>query len=363
MHAAKLSIVLFVFFLQGGTSNAQNLIHLLGVEVDNSNFGKNSYATMYDSSDDESYDNVYAPYWTLGIVRNGDEISFLQQNYLIVPTAKGFVYITQEVTEVKNDTTQAEMDYELNYELGGSYSKPKLFTDKTIISKFIDTQKTSFKDAISITYRKLSFVTPNFYITEGFDSEVHGGATWFNATEKTELVKLNPKFAETSNKLREYFPDRLVNEIIVLAVDSIYGSNESEPINENYLIPWGGEIKDHDDVYFTFEFYKGRPWIEPLTLLNGNSARSFLTRGSAFRYAPIIDKFIIRDADESPIKEKGFWSPDNTTDIEVKDGYIYVYNVSDAKLLAKKKIMPFNKIIMSEWALGKYVNNWEKEFK
>ena len=365
----KTLLLIYTVFVSVHIINAQEIMHLLGFEADDSSFGRGSYAVMYDNTDDVNYEKIYTPYYTIGIVRNNDEVKFLYQHYLIVPTQRGFLYLTQEVIEENNDTINAEFNFQKQYDLLDSSSKPIEFRTKKAINDFVLSQKPSFADAIDIRYRKLSFVTPNFYITKGFDSEVHGGATWFNATEVSELVKLNPKFSESSNELRNYYPNEKVNEIIMLAMDNVYGlvmddSNEDETeINEDTFIPWGGSVKNHDDVYFTFEYNMGRAWVQPLVLLNGNSARSFLAEGKPFISDSIINKFIPQNR-SSVSKGMTFKSPDNnnSTEVEIKNDYVYVYDSNSRKLLFQKEIPPFNKIIMSEWALGKNVKNWEKEF-
>lgn len=341
------------------------MIHLLGFEADDSSFGVGSYTVMYDNTNDINYEKLYIPYYTIGTIRNGDEVRFLFQNYLIVPTQIGFVYLAQEVIETKNDTTNAEFHFEREYQLSASTSQPKKFVDKKTVSNFVLSQKPLFVDAIDIQYSKLSFVTPDFYITNGFNSQVHGGATWFNATEVSTLTKLNPKFKESSNRLRNYYSNDKVNEIIIKAVDAVYGV-EKEEANEDSFIPWAGQIKDYDEVYFTFKYDTGKVYIEPLVLLNGNSARSFFEIGTPFRSDQIIQRFIPNEPKVNPIRKTAFRLIDNngySTEIDVKDGYIYVYDGMTNKLLAKKEIPSFNKIIMSEWALGKNVQRWEKEFE
>lgn len=360
-------ICLFILFISISSLmvRGQSMIHLLGFEADDSSFGIGSYTVMYDNTNDINYEKLYIPYYTIGIVRDRDEIRFLFQNYLIVPTQKDFVYLAQEVIEIKNDTTDTEFHFEREYQISNSISEPKRFIDKKTISNFVLSQKPLFADAINIKHRKLSFVTPDFYITKGFNSQVHGGATWFNATEVSELKKLNPRFKESSNKLRDYFSNDRVNEIIIQAVDSVYGNTE-EKTNEDSFIPWAGQIKNYDEVYFTFKYDIGITWIEPLVLLNGNSARSFFEIGEPFRFDGVINKFIPNEIKVNPICKTAFRSPDYngySTEIDVKDGWIYVYDGMTNKLLAKKEIPPFNKIIMSEWALGKNVQSWEKEFE
>lgn len=361
------NIILFItlLFTALNNSEAQNLIHLIGFEADNSSFSKQSYSVMYDNQNDLEFEGAYTPYFTLGIVRNDDKVSIIKQHYLIVPTSEGFKYITQEVVEEKNDTTQdieEGLEFESEYKYRSSTAAPRLFSKRDEITSFINSQKPSFEDAISIDYQKISFITPNFYITEGFESEVHGGATWFNANEVSNFYSINPKFKSLSNQLTKYLNRKRLNPIVINAAKDVYG-NEDEIIDDEYLLPWGSPINQLEDIYFTFLYANNQVDIVPLILLHGNSARSFLSAGELFNDPAILEKFSIK---QSPLKIENvleFISPDNSTRVLIDNDKISVYDNVSSKLLLEKPIEPFNKIIMSEWAMNKFVDKWVNEFK
>lgn len=358
-------IILSLLLLPALTSYSQQVLQLIGIEADQSDYSKDSYAVMYDNTDDEVYEGKYNPYHTIAVSRNGDEVKLLMQNYLIVPTAKGFRYITNSVKETPNDTTQAEFDFEKEYKIRESYTAPRVFKNKSEIKNYILSLDATFEDAILINYEKISFVSPDFYITEGFESEVHGGASWFNATEVSHLYKLNPDFAQSSNRLGDYISRKDLNNVIIDVVNKDYSEEDErpeEPVDENFLLGWSGTIGTHDEVYFSFLHINNRIKIIPYVLLNGNSHRSFLAAGTIFEDENILYKFGLKQYGEETAALLDFVSPDGTTRIHIDEGKIKVYDTSSGKVLEEKDFPKTGRIVMSEWALGKYTERWEKEF-
>jgi len=344
-------------------AGAQEVMHLIGLECDDSRFSNGSYTALYNESEKETYDKVFTPYRTLGVIRQGDHVKILNQDYLIVPTYKGFVYFTQCVAEELNDTTSIDEDFEFfkQYKYSMSREFPMQFDQKDKVKEFVFSQKPIFAEALNTDFTKISFVTPDFYITEGFDSEVHGGATWFNATEFVRFNTINPKLEKISGKLTGFLDREQLNIIVIDAVLNMdYG--DDQPVNEEYVLPWRGKISEHNDIFFTLVYENNQVKIIPLTLLSGNSARSFLASGKTFLNRQISDKLNIKPVNEVTGKALEFISPDGSTRTLIEDSIIKVYNHKDNKLLLENRIEPFNKLIMSEWALGKFVKKWENEF-
>lgn len=363
-HKMRKIILAFSFLLICAFSFPQKVIQLIGIDVDDSSYANGSYSTMYDNTDDKAYEGRYTPYHTIAVSRDGDNVKFLRQNYLVVPTAKGFRYLTNEVTEIPNDTTENEFDFEKEYTLQSSVTKPVFFTQRKKVQDYILSLEASFVDAIHIDYEKISFITPDFYITEGFESEVHGGASWFDATEKLNFYKLNPAFSPSSNYMSDYADRKLLNQIIKDAVLSAYYDGEApeENIDEDYGMPWAGRLGDYQDVYFSFVYVNNRIKLVPYVLLNGNAHRSFIAQGDIFEDENINHKFGLKQYGEETDGLCDFVSPDESTRISIGDEKIKVYDHKSGRLLAENNFPRFHKIVMSEWALGKHVISWEKEF-
>lgn len=356
----KLSYILVsIVFLFSVDVHAQEVIQLIGLERDSSSLSQQSYSVMYDHSNDPVFEGKYMPYQTVMVQRKGDTVKICSQNFLIVPTVKGFRYVTQSVVETPN-VDEGELEFEALYKLRSTNSTPCFFDSKQKVKDLIVSENPSFQDAIDINFERISFISPNFYVTEGFDSEVHGGATWFNASEKSKLYKLNPQFAIFSNKLVDYLDRSKVNQIIIEAVKSSYG-DESD-IDEDYLLPWGGPINKHDNVYFTLVYQNNQVYIVPLTLINGNSARSFLVEGKPFQDKSLLDKLGIKNNLVPTAKNLEFLSPDKSTRTLIENNVIKVYDQKEGRLLLERSFPKFNKLIMSEWALGGYVDKWSAEF-
>jgi hypothetical protein len=360
----KKLLLLLLVCTQCSSIYPQQVFQLIGMEGDDSSFSQGSYRVMYDDTDDKAYKGKYTPYNTFAVSRKGNEVKFFRQSYLIVPTAQGFRYVTNEVNEVPNDTTLAEMDFEKYYTLRNSVTKPKLFTSKKEIENYIHSLDVSFVDAISVDYERITFITPNFYITEGFESEVHGGAAWFDAREKCNFYKLNPGFGQSSNYLADYLERDRLNKIIIDAVKEGYSDELSpgEPIDENFVMPWAGSLENYGEVYFSFIYFNNRVRVLPFVLLNGNAHRSFLAEGTLFEDEDLIKKFGIKQYGMETKALRDFISPDESTRTSIDEGKIKVYDNNTNRLLAEADFPIYRRLVMSEWALGKYVETWEKEF-
>ncbi|SHF15999.1 hypothetical protein [Dysgonomonas macrotermitis] len=371
MTTVRILISLLILSLSSYTSAQE--IHLFGFQADSSAYAKNSYTVLFNAEEDiPTWDGgVYEPYFTLAVVRDGEKVELLIQNYLIVPTNQGFVYITQQVDEIPNDTTNIDpeeremLSFMFEYTIGTSRSLPRIFQDKQEIKHFIRSQQPEFAGAISTEYEAISFVTPDFYITEGFNSEVHGGASWFDATEKTDFIPLSSRAGGLSNYIDSLLPRRTLNEIILKAALEIYGSDiyGSGESDENYQLPWGPLIKNKDDVQFTFVFANNRIKVQPLIPLNGNSHRSFLERAEFIDGKSILSRFFLKQPAVKTDKALDFVSADNTTLISISGNEVTVYDKTRNKLLLKKNIPTYNKLVMHEWATGKHTRRWIDEFK
>ncbi len=357
---AKLFIIVFIFI-----SNifwTQNFIQLIGVEYDDSEFSEGSYAVMYDSKFKKRKNKDYEPFQTIGIYRNVDSVEIMSLDYLMTPTKEGFIYATLDVIETKYNSEKNDLDIPENtYKLSSSITHPKFFKTQESIVKFMEHQKPTFEDAIEIDFEKISFINSNFYLTKGFESYVHGGASWFNASEKTNIYPLDLK-ANLSNKLINYIDNHTKNEIIIKTINDMKDYNFDENINSNSILPWAGSISDHNNVYYDISFDNNGVKITPLTLLQGNSSRSFLEKGKALKDPKMyndlkLDKFKLKTPSSI-----SFISPDKTTKIEIVNNQLIITDIKSNSLL-KKATLNYNKIIMSEFALGIYAKKWKNKFK
>ena len=342
-------------------------IQLIGLDVDKSEYAKGSYGVMYDSEDGGESSKNYVSYRTIGVYRKGDQVKLLSLDFLLVPTAKGFKYVTQSTVEEKmkpyvksDDEDDYDRSFEKEYTLESSFSQPKFFDSKKEIEKFMRSLDPSFDDAISIEYEKISFIRPDFYITRGFESEVHGGASWFNATEITNFYPLNKKMNPFSNNLTHYLPRKKVNKIIIdVACSKDYLDAKC---SEKTVLPWGSTIEEHQDVYFSLSYLHNQIYLQPLVLLNGNSSRSFLAYGEEKLYPSVNQKFGIKPTPKEK-KPYTFVSPHKHTGVTIENNKIEVIDLDSHKTLYSGKFPKFNKIVMSEWALGRYAKGWSDRFE
>ncbi|WP_143569787.1 hypothetical protein [Tenacibaculum agarivorans] len=357
-------ILTIILFFSVKTFVAQEFIQLIGIESDHSEFSEGSYTVMYDSESKKKAHKKYTPYQTIGIYRNKDSVSIQSISYLLIPTKRGFLYGTTEVIEVKEDDESEEMSEMITdeYKLFSSVSKPKFFRSKKSIQSFIENHNPTFEQAIQVDFEKISFVNSKFYITRGFESIVHGGATWFNATEKVNIYALDWK-GSLSNKLTDYVSNEVKNKVVIETVSNLEGYGFGDEVSAETGLPWAGTINNHNKVFYDINFGTNGIQIIPLTFLWGNSSRSFLAEGNPIKNQKMYQDLQLSKSEEN-IHSKEiivFNSPDNLTRIELKNKTLIVIDSKRNKVLKKVKLN-YNKIIMSEFALGKYARKWKNEF-
>ncbi len=271
----------------GYSAHSQEFMHLIGLDTDRCDFSTMSYHSMYEG-DTKQKSKKNIPLTTLGIYRQGDKVEISYVDYLLVPTKKGFVYATSKTTE---DTINLD-DYDdflrkgaKEYTLESSVTKPVFFKNAKAIRRFISQQNPTFADAINVDFEKISYINPNFYLTTGFETEVTFAATWFLGSEKTALYPLDWQ-GKLSHRLLDYIDNEDKNAIVEKAyIDHLTEPDEDqkkiledEKVDKNTILPWAGSIDEHKEVYFDLVFGNNGVYIIPLTLFNGNSARSFLAR-------------------------------------------------------------------------------------
>ncbi len=340
----------------------QNFIQLIGVESDDSEFSKGSYAVMYNSENEKRENKEYTPFQTIGIYRDGDIIELMTLDYLLTPTNKGFIYGTLEVNETKYNPSENDFDIpDSLYNLFSSITRPKFFKMKESIIEFMQQQKPTFEDAIEIDFQKISFISPNFYLTTGFESMVHGGASWFIARERMNIIPLDLK-ENLSIKLTNYIDNSTKNKIIINTINGLEGYGFEDNINSNSMLPWAGTIDNHDKIYYDIFFDNNGVKIIPLTLLQGNSSRSFLAKGKPLEGKKMYTDLKLDKYKPNTSPKISFTSPDKTTRIEIVNKQLIITDIK-SNIILKEITLNYNKIIMSEFALGSYAQKWKTEFK
>ncbi|MDP8033859.1 hypothetical protein QJU43_07060 [Pasteurella atlantica] len=370
----KIAILLLSVLIQ--TAYAQEFIQLIGLETDNSGFSEGSYSVMYDNTnDDKQKVKSYVPLKTLGIYRKDNKVQIFSLDYLLVPTKKGFLYATMGVEETKINPADYEEylseDALKEYQLGSSITKPKFFKNKKQLLTFMQKQMPTFQDAISIDFEKISYLNANFYLTTGFESEVNGSASWFNAMEKTAIYPLDWQ-GKLSNELLDYVDNNTKNNVVIRAISQgAYESIETD-ITKDYVLPWAGSIDNHKEVYFDLQIGNNGVYVVPMVLLNGNSSRRFLAPTqplSLYSKKDFYKTKIHKALKLTPPQwnqTDDLWlfnSPDQSTYIIIdKNKRLVVKDIKSNQILASQKIN-FNNIIMSEFAVGNYAQKWKEQFE
>lgn len=348
-------IILFMFILIFSNIFADKSILLVGLDTHLSEFLKPNYI----NSDKEVKDRSME---TLAIIRNGDKITIKKKPYLIIPTNNGFKYATLEITEKKNIINSETMEYEKQFKLESSDTKVLISKNLNNIKKILKKENIN-KKAISTHYEKISFITPNFYITSGFNSYVHGGASWINIDSFIKLNKINKYFKTNSLKAKNYLSEDLYLKYLLQIVNRFYG--KSFKIDE--ALPWSTSINELKDVYVDFTYGKKGIEARVNAKLQSNSSRNTINSTVIKENKSLFNRFKIYNNFKKYeyIQEDYlnlFISHDNISVVALYEDKIKVYDLKTEKLLFENDHgLTFNKVIMAEWAYGKYVKNWEKE--
>jgi hypothetical protein len=340
----------------------QELIQLVGLDVDHTAFANASYGVMGNSDISEDKE-AYKPYKTLGIYRNGNTVRIAMLDFLLIPRMKGFSYATLNVVETDYDE---DADYGMPmtqgmYTLEDSKIKPIFFDSRADIEQFMEGLYPSFADALVVDFEKFSFINSKFYTTTGFDSYVHGGATWFNGDEKINIYPLDWNNGALSNRVSDCLSNAIKNEILIDAVRNVEGYISSdEVLDKDFMLPWSSSIDEFQNVFFDFRFLDNGIGILPFSQLQSNSSRSFFKEGHMIENSDIYKLFNVKKPKYTDVVI--IYSPDNSTRTEFVDNEISVYDTKTNTLL-KKVELDFNKVVMSEFARGKYARIWLQEFE
>lgn len=352
-------------------SNSKSTLVLIGFDTGTTSSDKNSYGKMYDNVDSQIISN-YQPLTTVGLERAGDSINLYVAPYLIAPTVKGFKYINliNNKTKVTANSFDDSMDQETysNYKWESDDTRVFITSNKSDIVRTLNKTVTN-EDALSTHFEKLDYLTPEFVLKTGYTSEVHSGATAFNAHEFVDLQSFANKYP---HKLNEIITNKKYISILRTVHKEIYDSDPKgdESFPWDYSGPWH---KKNDGIYSLFRKH-GSIHLNALIPVWGNSARSFLADYDA-GLAPksiVIQKPFPMDfrafvaLDENVLDV--FVAPNNATVYILTKTHIHAYDTSTGNRLAYydlRDLLPngiANKVIMVEWAVGKYVSRWKDVF-
>ncbi|MBU2515318.1 hypothetical protein KJ966_28715 [bacterium] len=349
-------------------TNSKDTLLLIGFNTGNSSNDEESYGKMYDN-DDSINRLTYQPFTTIGLIRSNRNILLHTAPYLAAPTINGFVYINslnkrQKLTEEDIDEDLADPEMYKNYKW--SVDETRIF----ITSKKDEIVQTLGKtilneDALYTYFESIDYITPYFMIKKGYTSEVTFGATWFNATEFIKLESFKTKY---SHNLEDFVSQESYREILKNVHKSVY----KEYPKGDEPFPWDSDPwYEKKDAKYTLSRKNGVVHLDALIPCWGNSAREFLASyDTGVAPKPLINQHTL-PFDLNEIKKMksdildAVISPNLSTVYIFTKTQIHGYDTSTGEMMATfdlKDILPngrAKKIIMVEWALGKYVSKWK----
>lgn len=350
------NLIVLLFICIANFTSAQELLQLIGLDVASS-------SSSQSSNEDSETLQSYTPLKTLGVYRNGNTVEVYTLDHLLIPTISGFKHATLNVVETDfiKDPEREMYIPEGTYKLEESYTKPIFFDSKSAIDEFIKSLSPILEDAIKVDFETFSFVNSKFYTTTGFESFVHGGASWFNADQKLNIYPIDWKKGALSNRITDHLSNAEKNKILIAAAKSMgeYIPNDVSP-DKDLMLPWSTTVDEFQDVFFDFQFLNKGIGIIPFSQLQGNSSRSFLQDGPMLEDLKLYETFAV----QKPVNADAviILSPDKSTRTEFNENTISVYDHKTNQLL-KTIELNFNKLIMSEFAIGKYAKRWVQEFE
>jgi len=217
-------------------------------------------------------------------------------------------------------------------------------------------------------YEKIGWVANGFYIADGYWSQIHGGAAWFEAREYSRLVNIDK--GKLSGNLDNWISKKQIIEKYQADFDSERRNSPDAKFNDmdwtwnRWLTAIGGDDTDRIPT-FMIERQNARTTLIGRVLVDGNMHRSFMLSAD-FGDAP---KKLVR-YDNPPIdfeKLKKFYptlidiyvSPDQSTVIALTDKEFIALDVFSKREVSRiEHNVIFNKVVMVEWATGEYVEKW-----
>lgn len=331
---------------------------------------------------------------TYYLVRTGDSVKLAAKlDYVASPQKTGFLYLGQaRYFEPKPRDKNEDLDHLESK--GGlknfayDYSRVWRTTKKSEIPSSKRAIIAATKREIDAEYRKLQgeereyhrnitdnekigFISNGYYVVDGFWSQVTGGAAWFQAYTKSEVVSL-PGY-KIAGTLHHWFPKRQIIQKFEEEFNATRRNSEDAKYN-NMNAFWQmwlerlSETGTESVPTFTLERRQGRTHMVGLVLIDGNRHRSFHADAdfgaapkSLIAYDnPIIDFAKLKEV--YPTLIDVYVSPNQNTVFLLTDKEIVGIDVKTRdELYRDNHDVVFNKVVMVEWATNDHVSRWWNE--
>jgi len=245
-------------------------------------------------------------------------------------------------------------------------------TKTQINREYRNTPKSELEYHRNITdYEKLGWIGDGYYVADGYWSLVHGGAAWFEAWEHSQIVNFGG--ARISEDLNKWFSKKVIIDRFSEVFDRTHRSGPDAKTNDmdHWWNQWkkslSGEYGDRVPT-FTLERHAARTKLVGRVLVDGNTHRSFLTSAdfgpapaSLVRYDnPVVD-FASASALFPDLIDL-FVSPNQDTVYFLTNNEVVALDVAHGRELYRQKHhLLFNKVVMVEWAVGRYVDQWQNK--
>ena len=356
---------------------SQPVALLLAFDTDVS-LNNQSYQKFYDH-DVKEFGPVSCQYRTLMWTRSGDSVRVTADLPLVAcPTKTRFLYAgvaghfqppkkpTQSRTDGDNSNDQDIPNFFDCLGVWMAFDSASIPREMARVQHRLAAgvcgQKTDDPDTGNLTdHERISFVTPSMLSVRGYTSEITGGAAYFNASESHREMRLEHL---ESMRLTDLVPAATVNQVF-----------RREFTKQEWVPEWGGDVdvETYDfakDAGFTLENHAGATYLVGLHEAAGNAERKFLAEADFGIAPPSLAPYADSGLDFKKFKQIDpkvitmFTSPDRSTIfVLTNDRMIVIDSQSRKELLNVEHKLKFNKIVMTEWALGANAARWEVELK
>lgn len=220
-------------------------------------------------------------------------------------------------------------------------------------------------------YQKIGYVGAGYYVRDGYWSRITGGASFFEAEERSKIVLLSTE--PVSDNLNRWYPRKHILEVFKSVFEKDYRNGQDAKYNDQdaFWTLWKERLEGRFDALptFTLERLEGKTHLIGRLLVPGNAYRSFMATADFGEAPKKLTTYDNPSLNFDALKElypglvDYFVSPNqNTVFFLTNKELIGIDVASRSEVFRKTHDVEFDKVVMVDWSVGKHVGEWAQVF-